>query len=60
MLQDSDLLANLEPEQLAEAKKRHIPRRKLKRSETTLLWLLRVYVLFMAAVVLYQVVSGAR
>lgn len=60
MLNESDLLSTLESEQLADAKKRPIPRRRLKTWETALLWFLRIYVLFMAAVVIYQIVSGGQ
>ena len=54
------VLSTLEPDQLAEAKKRHVPRRRLKGAELAVLWALRVYLLFMIAVVVYQAVAGAR
>jgi hypothetical protein len=54
------VLSSLEPDQLVEAKKRHIPRRRFKDSELVLLWGLRVYLLFMLAVVAYQVWTAAR
>lgn len=53
------VLAALEPDQLAEAKKQRVPRRHLKGSELAILWLLRIYLLFMIAVVIYQAVSSA-
>ena len=53
------VLAALEPDQLAEAKKVRVPRRHLKGSELLLLWFLRVYLVFMIAVVVYQAWTGA-
>lgn len=58
---DEDLvLSALEPDQLAEAKKQPIPRRSLRRGELLVLWFLRVYLLFMIVVVIYQAWSTAR
>lgn len=54
------VIASLEPEQLSSAKAHHYSRRKLGRVETALLWLLRIYLLFMMATVAYQVFGGAR
>jgi 4-hydroxybenzoate polyprenyltransferase len=54
------VLSSLERDQLVEEKKRPIPRRKLKRSELLVLWGLRIYLLFMVAVVAYQVWTTAR
>jgi hypothetical protein len=54
------VLAALEPDQLAEAKKQRVPRRHLRGSELAILWFLRIYLLFMIAVVIYQAVSGAH
>jgi hypothetical protein len=51
---NSAILASLEPEQLTEAKRQRLPRRRLKRSEVLLLWSLRVYLFFMVGVVVYQ------
>ena len=53
------ILASLEPDQLAQAKLRKIPRRYLRRSQVLLLWSLRAYVLLMLVVVIYQVWAGA-
>jgi hypothetical protein len=51
------VLAVLEPEQLSHA--RHsLPRRRLSRSEVFLLWSLRVYLLFMLGVVVYEAWVG--
>jgi len=54
------VLWTLEPDQLAEAKKQRVPRRRLKGAELLVLWALRVYLLFMVAVVIYQAWTGAR
>ena len=54
------VLSSLEPDQLAALKKKPIPRRHLRGFEKLLLWSLRVYVLFMIAVVVYQLLAGAR
>jgi len=54
------VLSTLEPDQLAEAKKQHVPRRRLKGAELVVLWALRVYLLFMIAVVVYQAMAGTH
>jgi hypothetical protein len=54
------VLATLEPEQLAEAKKQRVPRRRLRGGEMLVLWGLRIYLLFMIAVVVYQAITGAH
>jgi cell division protein FtsL len=54
------VLSSLEPDQLAALKKKPIPRRHLRGFEKVLLWSLRIYVLFMVVVVIYQVLSGAH
>jgi len=54
------VLSSLERDQLAKAKKHHIPRRHLKGPELLVLWALRGYLLFMMAVVIYQVWTGTR
>jgi len=58
---DQDLvLSSLEHDQLVGAKKHFIPRRILKGPELVVLWGLRIYLLFMMAVVAYQVWTAAR
>jgi hypothetical protein len=53
---DRDLvLSSLERDQLAGLKKRHIPRRQLKGHQIFVLWSLRIYLIFMMVVVVYQV-----
>jgi hypothetical protein len=60
-LSERDLvLSTLEPDQLAEAKKRHVPRRRLRGPELLILWFLRIYLLFMIAVVVYQAWTGTH
>jgi hypothetical protein len=54
-----EILASLEPDQLTGAKQRRLPRRPLKGSEILLLWALRLYLLFMVGVVVYQFLAGA-
>jgi hypothetical protein len=54
------VLSTLEPNQLAEAKKLRVPRRKLKGPELLALWGLRIYLLFMLVVVIYQAWTGAH
>jgi hypothetical protein len=54
------VLATLEPDQLAEAKKQRVPRRHLKGRELLVLWFLRIYLLFMIVVVIYQAWTGSH
>jgi len=54
------VLSSLEHDQLARAKKHFIPRRHLKGRELLVLWALRLYLLFMMAVVGYQVWIAVR
>ncbi len=53
-------LSALEPDQLVAAKKHHIPRRHFNGPELAVIWALRLYLLFMMAVVIYQVWTAAR
>jgi hypothetical protein len=54
------VLSSLEPEQLARLKKHLIPRRDLKGPEKFVMWSLRIYLLFMMVVVVYQVWTSLR
>ena len=58
-LEEKLVLSSLESGQLAEAKKQHFPRRALRGSQTLVLWSLRIYLLFMMAVVIYQIWTGS-
>jgi hypothetical protein len=53
-------LSSLEHDQLVKAKKHFIPRRHLRGPELVVLWGLRIYLLFMMAVVGYQVWIAAH
>lgn len=59
-LSDAEVLSALELDQLVATKRVSVPRRKLRGGELALLWALRVYLLFMLAVVFWQAWTATR
>jgi hypothetical protein len=51
------MLAALEPDQLVAAKKKPLPRRALSFWETCTLWILRLYLIGVMGILLYQVIN---
>jgi len=52
------VLSSLEPEQLAGLRKHVLPRLRLTSFQKLVVWSLRAYLLFMMAVVVYQIWHG--
>jgi hypothetical protein len=57
----ASVITALEPDQIISAKEHHhCPRRQLTRTEMMLFWGLRIYLVFMVGVVVYQIWTGVR
>jgi hypothetical protein len=57
----TSVMTALEPDQIISTKEHHhCPRRRLTRTEMILFWALRVYLVFMVGVVVYQIWTGVR
>ena len=54
------VLKNLERDQLVQEKSAPVPRRQLRGGELVLVWALRIYLIFMMAVVLWQAWTAVR
>jgi hypothetical protein len=56
---DAWVLKSLEYDQLVSAKRKAYPRRRLSGLESVVIWTLRLYLIFMVAVVVYQILHGS-
>jgi hypothetical protein len=57
----TSVMTALEPDQIVSTKEHHhCPRRRLTRNEMLLFWALRIYLVFMVGVVVYQIWTGVR
>jgi hypothetical protein len=55
------VMTSLEPDQLISTKEHHhCPRRRLTWAEMLLFWALRIYLVFMVGVVVYQIWTSVR
>ncbi|MGA2980991.1 MAG: hypothetical protein ABSD76_15490 [Terriglobales bacterium] len=57
----TSVMTALEPDQIVSTKEHHhCPRRRLTRTEMLLFWALRIYLVFMVGVVVYQIWTSVR
>jgi hypothetical protein len=57
----ASVMTALEPDQIISTKEHHhCPRRQLTRVEKLLFWALRIYLVFMVGVVIYQIWTRVR
>jgi hypothetical protein len=57
----TSVMTALEPDQIISTKEHHhCPRRRLTRAEMLLFWGLRIYLVCMVGVVVYQIWTGVR
>ena len=57
----TSVMTALEPDQIISTKEHHhCPRRRLTRTEMILFWALRIYLVFMVGVVVYQIWTSVR
>ncbi len=57
----TSVITALEPDQIISTKEHHhCPQRQLTRTEMVLFWGLRIYLVFMVGVVVYQIWTGVR
>jgi hypothetical protein len=57
----TSVMTALEPDQIVSTKDhQHCPRRRLTRTEMIVFWALRIYLVFMVGVVVYQIWTGVR
>jgi hypothetical protein len=57
----ASVMTALEPDQIISTKEHHhCPRRQLTRVEMVVFWGLRIYLVFMVGVVVYQIWTGVR
>jgi hypothetical protein len=57
----TSVMTSLEPDQIISTKEHHhCPRRRLTRTEMLLFWAVRIYLVFMVGVVVYQIWTSVR